>query len=34
MKRVIIITLFCFLITLKGVSQTYFNKRIAIDKGV
>jgi hypothetical protein len=28
MKRVIFITLFCFLIIQKGVSQSYYNKRI------
>jgi hypothetical protein len=30
MKRVIFITLFCFLMTLKGQSQPYFNKRFDI----
>jgi hypothetical protein len=30
MKRVIIITLFCFLIALKGKAQIYFNKRFDV----
>jgi hypothetical protein len=30
LKRVILITLFCFFITLKGLAQGYFNKRIDV----